>query len=50
MIERFRFEHDTTNERIAFFGHNPHEIRAELVSIKDELDLDSPSIGMSMRK
>ena len=49
VIERFRFEHDITNERIAFFGHNPREIRAELAPIKDDLDLESPSLGMGMR-
>lgn len=49
LIERFRFEHHITNERIAFFGHNPREIRAELAPIKDDLDLDSPSLGMGMR-
>ena len=49
IVERFRFEHDITHERIAFFGHDPREIRAELAPVKEELDLDVPSVGMRMR-
>ncbi len=50
VVERFRFEHDITHERIAFFGHDPREIRAELAPIKEELGLEVPSVGMRMRR
>ena len=50
IVERFRFEHDITHERIAFFGHDPREIRGELAPIKEELDLDVPAVGMRMRR
>ena len=48
VIERFRFEYDISNERIAFFGQDPRKVRAELEPIKEDLDLDSPSLGMRM--
>ncbi len=48
VVERFRFEHNITDERRAFAGFSGREVREELGWVKEALGIHAPSIGRSL--